>query len=119
VAYTLFGHASFVPRVAFSPDGAHLASASFDGTAKVWDMNTGQEWLTLSAQDALDSLAFSPDGARLATGEFRGGQVRVFALDLEELVALAQSRVTRSLTDDECRKFLHAEQCPALARGDE
>lgn len=115
VVFTMFGHAAFTPRLAFSPDGAHLATASFDGTAKVWDMTTGQEWLTLSARDALDTVAFSPDGARLATGEFGGGQVSVYALDLEELVALAQSRVTRSLTDEECRKFLHLRRCPAPA----
>ena len=117
VIYTLFGHASFVPRVAFSPDGSHLATASFDGTAKLWDMNTGQEWLSLPAQGTVVHVAFSPDGARLATGG--GGQVSVYALDLEVLVALAQSRVTRSLTDGECQKFLHVEQCPVLAGGDE
>jgi WD40 repeat protein/class 3 adenylate cyclase len=119
VIFTLFGHAAFTPGVAFSPDGAHLATASFDGTAKVWDMGTGQEWLTLTAPDALASVAFSPDGAWLATGGFGAGQVSVHALDLEELVALAESRVTRSLTDEECRKFLHAEQCPASGRGGE
>jgi thiamine phosphate synthase YjbQ (UPF0047 family) len=31
---------------------------------------------------------------------------------LEELAALAQERVTRSLTDDECRRYLHLEACP-------
>jgi WD40 repeat protein/class 3 adenylate cyclase len=118
VVFTLFGHASFVPRVAFSPDGSHLATASFDGTAKVWDMDTGQEWLSLPAQGTVVHVAFSPDGARLATGG-SGGQVSVYALDLELLVALAQSRVTRSLTDEECQRFLHAEQCPSFAGGDE
>jgi hypothetical protein len=32
---------------------------------------------------------------------------------MEDLIALAHSRVTRSLTPDECRKYLHVEQCPA------
>jgi hypothetical protein len=31
---------------------------------------------------------------------------------MEELVALAQSRVTRSLTPEECRKYLLVEQSP-------
>ena len=30
----------------------------------------------------------------------------------EELMALARARVTRSLTDAECRQYLHVDQCP-------
>jgi hypothetical protein len=30
----------------------------------------------------------------------------------DELVALARSRVTRSLTTEECQKYLHVEECP-------
>jgi WD40 repeat protein len=35
--------------VAFSPGGQRLASASYDGTAKVWDIVSGQETLTLKS----------------------------------------------------------------------
>ena len=33
--------------------------------------------------------------------------VRVYALQMEDLVAFAKSRLTRSLTTDECQKYLH------------
>jgi len=113
--FTLIGHTALIPRIAFSPDGKYVATASFDGSAKVWDATSGQEWLTLSAGlDQLSDVAFSPDGTRLATGGFEG-RVRVYALRLEDLVAQARSRVTRSLTTDECRKYLHVETCPPVS----
>ena len=54
--------------MAFSPDGQRLASASHDGTVKVWDAATGQETLTLKGHTGVvSSVAFSPDGKRLAS----------------------------------------------------
>jgi hypothetical protein len=32
---------------------------------------------------------------------------------LDDTIALAHSRLTRSLTDEECRRYLHLEGCPA------
>jgi len=39
--------------------------------------------------------------------------VRVYLLRLEAVLALAQSRVTRTLTPGECQTYLHLAQCPA------
>ena len=56
-------------------------------------------------------MAFSPDGTFVAVGGF--GTVRVWVLGIEDLVKLARDRVTRSLTDGECRQYLHLAECPA------
>jgi WD40 repeat protein len=66
--HTFTGHTALVASVAFSPDGLRLASASYDGTVKVWDSATGQESLTLKGHTGeVNSVTFSPDGQRLAS----------------------------------------------------
>lgn len=61
----------------------------------------------------MTSVAFSPDGSELATAGFEG-RARIWILDLDELVTLARSRLTRDLTQEECREFLHVESCPGV-----
>jgi WD40 repeat protein len=65
---TLQGHRSIVWKVAFSPDGKLLASASSDGTAAVWDVAQGAMTNLLSFSNPVTSVAFSPDGKILAVG---------------------------------------------------
>jgi WD40 repeat protein/DNA-binding SARP family transcriptional activator len=109
---TLTGHAGLNFRLAFNQDGTRLASANFDGLAKVWDVQSGQELFSLYGNPSnVFGVAISPDGSRLATAG-GDGTLRIFTMDMNELVALARSRLTCSLTESECQKYLHLEQCP-------
>lgn len=98
--------------VEYSRDGKYLASAHLgDGVVRVWDTATGNELLTLSANgDPPFAATFSPDATRLATVSDQ--TVRVYYLKIEDLLALAKTRVTRSLTQEECQKYLHVDECP-------
>lgn len=63
-------HQGMVVKLAFSPDGRTLASASqLDRTARLWNLepplSAGEP---LQHPDAVTAVAFSPDGKRLLTG---------------------------------------------------
>jgi WD40 repeat protein len=104
-----------VMNVVFSPDGKTLATSGEDATIRLFDTEatTGAQQLVLRGHDFLVSgLDFSPDGKRLASAA-PDGLVRVWALDLDELIRIARENVTRELSDDECRQYLHLpEGCP-------
>jgi WD40 repeat protein len=62
-------HEDRVLSVAYSPDGKTLASGSFDGTIKLWDVATGKERATLKGHTGwVRSVAYSPDSKTLASG---------------------------------------------------
>ncbi len=67
-ALVLTGHASSVGRVNFNHTGDQLVTASFDGTARVWDTTTGEELTNLAGHgDQVVMADFSPDGKRIVT----------------------------------------------------
>ncbi len=75
VAGVLGGHDRAIYDLAWSPDGANLASASTDGTVRVWQIASATCLQTVPVPDkgAL-SVAYSPDGAMLAVGPRSGAK---------------------------------------------
>jgi WD40 repeat protein len=97
--------------VTFSPDGTQLAVAT--GTSvRLLDSTTGRQRLVLRSYSTalIDRLAFSPDGKMLAAHANDG--VRVWALDVDDLIAIGHRELTRTWKEAECRQFLHLERCP-------
>jgi len=109
---TFEGHSAGVTNAAFTPSGSYLMTAGKDRTVRVWDLNTGDEKYTiLNYSDELKSLSFSPDGS-LAAVASADGSVSILLMELDQLIELARRRVTRSLTDAECKKYLRISPCP-------
>ncbi|MGW8359038.1 nSTAND1 domain-containing NTPase [Streptomyces wedmorensis] len=70
---SLTGHSDAVLSVAFSPVDQILATASADGTVRLWDVDTRKPTATLPKQPGeVLSVAFSPDGQALATASADG-----------------------------------------------
>jgi WD40 repeat protein len=65
---TLVGHEAEVFSAVFSPDGRQALTCSADGTARIWDADTGRELRVLRADKIPVVIAqFSPDGRRVLT----------------------------------------------------
>jgi WD40 repeat protein len=81
-------HANTIAGLAFAPDGRRLATASHDGTVKLWEAGTWRELRSWAAESisvrrigagdsaadpsprsrGFESVAFSPDGRSVAAG---------------------------------------------------
>jgi WD40 repeat protein len=56
-----------IRTAAFSPDGRSVVTSSSNGTARVWDADSGKELLQLKHDDVVTQAEFSPDGRRIVT----------------------------------------------------
>src|SRR5262249_31987226 len=77
----------------FSPCGRRIATGGENNSVKVWDVDTGQETLTLKGHTGpVLSVTFSADGRRIASGS--GGETaRVWdAATGQELLVLKRSK---------------------------
>ncbi|MEO1379788.1 MAG: hypothetical protein AAFU69_05475, partial [Pseudomonadota bacterium] len=68
------GHNALVKALSFSSDDKLLASASWDGTVRIWDWKSGRLLRTFTgAGSQAETVAFQPTSERtLATGDERG-----------------------------------------------
>ena len=62
-------HTGLVLRLAFSPDGRRLATASDDKTVIIWDLTTGQRHLDAPLRHSarVRGLAFQPQTSILSS----------------------------------------------------
>jgi WD40 repeat protein len=69
--HELHGHSSWIPSVAFSPDGSQLVSGSGDRTVRLWSVASGKLLKILEGHSqAVNCVAFHPNGKQVASCSF-------------------------------------------------
>ena len=64
-------HEDSIGQLSFHPDGRHLASASFDGNIRIWDLSNGQLAIPEIVHGGqVYRIEFSPDGKHILAASF-------------------------------------------------
>jgi cytochrome c len=76
----LEGHVAPIVSLAVSPDGATLASASWDRTIRLWPLKGGEPRVLEDHQQNVNGVAFTPDGKALVSAAY-DLTLRIWPLD--------------------------------------
>jgi WD40 repeat protein len=78
---SLKGHSYTIYDLAFSADGERLASASHDGTVRIWDVKTAESLKTLRGHtEPVHGVAWNPDGKQIVSGSL-DKTARIWSVD--------------------------------------
>jgi len=97
----LAGHADQIGRIVFSPNGELLLSESADKTARLWNVQSGQQLLTIKLKEKGAAVASSPDGKRIAVAT-----QPVWGLPPQPIVGLYDAQTGQLLREFARRKNL-------------
>ena len=104
------GHNGAVHSLAFNSDGSKLYSGGFDQFVRIWDFESGQLLAKLPGHNSrIVDIEYNSFQDQLISSS--NNTIKIFTLDISELIKLAESRVVRSLTVEECQLYLRDEMC--------
>ena len=93
------------PRTAWTDrHGKRIITGADDQTARLWDA-TGKHLATIHHNGNLTNVRFSPDGTTVLTASF-DGPVRIWPVEIDALLKIADARITRRLTPEEREHYV-------------
>jgi YD repeat-containing protein len=105
IDFQIEAHPGGVSSVKYDSAGRLLATTSYDNTIRIWSATSGDSLVVV--RDAQNGQ-LSPDGRNILTGGERARLQRCEVCgDLDDLLALADRRVTRPLSRAERERYLH------------
>jgi WD40 repeat protein len=105
-------HQTPAPYPIITADGILATRGYGDSFVRLWDIETGEMTVELRADPNVGfPMQFTPDGRYLYYQD-TGYVLRRYPTDIDELIELAESRLTRDFTADECRRYLGTDDCP-------
>jgi len=98
-------HNGFVLRISVSPDDSRLVTGASSELLKLWDLTTGHRLAEFGgAGTNIHDGAFHPTLPHILVTTWPN-EVRIHTLDPDELIAIAESRLSREMTEDECQQY--------------
>ena len=101
VRHSLSGHVGEVTAITIASDGAWLCTGDRTGTARIWDMATGQLKHSMPSSAPVTDIAISPDDRWIAVCDGAGGMGTLRIWDSLMGTAIAAMRVDGPL--DRCK----------------
>jgi WD40 repeat protein/energy-coupling factor transporter ATP-binding protein EcfA2 len=119
----LTGHRARINDLKFSNKNDILASASFDGTVRIWNLaNLDDQPIVLRDHNSwVWSVAFSQDDSHIIAGCV-DNLIRIYPTDISEMANKVCTKLNRNMTPDEWNQFvardiLYRETCNGLPKG--
>jgi WD40 repeat protein len=112
--FYLAGHEYWISAVAFSPNRQKLATSSFDGTVRIWDLSTiqagrnaenqGESLVLREHKESVTCVQFVNDDL-LVTGGYDSNLI-LWNLSLDKIIKTLKNRIPRNLTEKEWKVYI-------------
>jgi WD40 repeat protein len=101
-----------IQSLQFAADGSELVTSSLSLELAVWNASSWEPKYTIRGPYSTPSMSLPASGGEVVSAGLGGPGLVVYTLDVDRLIEIARSRLTRPLTTAECIRYMHLDECP-------